>query len=63
MRAFHSQELMDRFDSRAWRTRGQDVKTRNVFHTAIPSGKFKPMFSASSSRSHNEKENANVAFA
>lgn len=63
MRAFHSQELMERFDSRAWRTRGQDVKTRNVFHTAIPSGRFQPMFSASASRPRSEKETANVAFA
>ena len=63
MRAFHSHDLMSRFDERAWRTRGQDVKTRNVFHSAIPSGRFQPMFSVSVSRPHNEKEDANVAFA
>ena len=63
MRAFHSQSLISRFDEKAWRSRGQDVKTKNVFHTAIPSGRFQPMFSASASRPRSEKENANVAFA
>jgi hypothetical protein len=63
MRAFHSQSLMNRFDERAWRTRGMNVKTKNVFHTSIPSGRFQPMFSASASRSRREKENANVIFA
>ena len=63
MRAFHSQSLMSRFDERAWRSRGMDVKTRNVFHTPIPSGRFKPMFSASASRSRDVSENVNVIFA
>lgn len=63
MRAFHSQDLMSRFDSRAWRTRGMDVKTKNVYHTSIPSGRFQPMFSASASRSRNDAEGTNVVFA
>lgn len=44
MRAFHSQSLSSHFESRVWRDRSGrlPLKERNVFHTNIPSGAFRP---------------------